>query len=66
MLLALGMENGAPIGDDLAQLDAFHARGVRYITLAHGQNNRISDSSYDLDATLERAEPVRRAGGRAR
>ena len=48
VLLALGMENGAPIGDDLSQLAAFHARGVRYITLAHGQNNRIADSSYDL------------------
>ena len=48
VLLALGMENGAPIGDDLSQLAAFHARGVRYITLAHSQNNRISDSSYDL------------------
>lgn len=33
---------------DLSQLALFHARGVRYITLAHGQNNRISDSSYDL------------------
>ena len=48
VLLALGMENGAPIGDDLSQLAKFHARGVRYITLAHGRNNRISDSSYDL------------------
>jgi membrane dipeptidase len=48
VLLALGMENGAPIGDDLAQLAKFHARGVRYITLAHGKDNRISDSSYDL------------------
>jgi membrane dipeptidase len=47
VLLALGMENGAPIGDDLTQLKAFHARGVRYITLAHSQSNRISDSSYD-------------------
>ncbi len=47
VLLALGMENGAPIGDDLAQLQAFHSRGVRYITLAHSQSNRISDSSYD-------------------
>lgn len=47
VLLALGMENGAPIGDDLAQLQAFHKRGVRYITLAHSQSNRISDSSYD-------------------
>lgn len=48
VLLALGMENGAPIGDDLSQLAKFHARGVRYITLTHGRNNRISDSSYDL------------------
>ena len=46
VLLALGMENGAPIGDDLAQLAKFHARGVRYITLAHSASNRISDSSY--------------------
>jgi membrane dipeptidase len=46
--LALGMENGAPIGDDLAKIAQFHARGVRYITLAHSANNRISDSSYAL------------------
>ncbi len=48
VLLALGMENGGPIGDDLSQLSAFHARGIRYITLAHGRNNRISDSATDL------------------
>jgi membrane dipeptidase len=47
VLLALGMENGAPIVDDLGNLAAFHARGVRYITLAHGRNNRISDSATD-------------------
>lgn len=49
VLLAIGMENGAPIGDDLAQLAAFHARGVRYITLAHSHSNRIADGSYSLD-----------------
>ncbi|HEY0505014.1 MAG TPA: dipeptidase [Lysobacter sp.] len=49
VLLTPGMENGAPIGDDLSRLAAFHARGVRYITLAHSANNRISDSSYQLD-----------------
>ncbi|MGO4223419.1 dipeptidase [Lysobacter sp. TAF61] len=48
VLLALGMENGAPIGADLSQLALFHQRGVRYITLAHSANNRISDSSYAL------------------
>lgn len=46
VLLALGMENGAPLGDDLAQVAAFHARGVRYITLAHSHSNRIADGSY--------------------
>lgn len=49
VLLTPGMENGAPIGDDLKQLAAFHQRGVRYITLAHSANNRISDSSYALE-----------------
>lgn len=49
VLLALGMENGAPIGDDLAQLKVFRDRGVRYITLAHSHSNRIADGSYSLD-----------------
>ena len=46
VLLPLGMENGAPIGDDLGKLKFFFDRGVRYITLAHSANNRIADSSY--------------------
>lgn len=45
--LPLGMENGAPIGTDLANLEHFYDRGVRYITLTHGKNNEICDSSYD-------------------
>lgn len=48
VMLALGMENGAPIAGDLGNLAKFHARGVRYITLAHSKNNRIADSSYEL------------------
>ncbi|TBR12312.1 MAG: membrane dipeptidase [Lysobacter sp.] len=57
VLLALGMENGAPIGDDLAQLAAFHARGVRYITLAHSHSNRIADGSYSLDRPWKGLNP---------
>lgn len=57
VLLALGMENGAPITDDLSQLEHFHARGVRYITLAHSRNNRISDSSYDLTRRWQGLSP---------
>ena len=47
VLFAYGMENGAPIGDDLSELARYFDRGVRYITLTHGQVNKISDSSYD-------------------
>ena len=60
VLLALGMENGAPIGDDLAQLAQFHARGVRYITLAHSASNRISDSSYDRNRQWNGLSPFGR------
>lgn len=45
--LLLGMENGAPIAGDLANVKRFHDRGIRYITLTHGLSNHISDSSYD-------------------
>ncbi|HSQ34748.1 MAG TPA: dipeptidase [Candidatus Binatia bacterium] len=41
----IGMENGYPLGHDLAQLDYFYRRGVRYITLAHTADNDICDSS---------------------
>ncbi len=43
----MGMENGSPIEGDLATLQHFHERGIRYITLAHSLSNHISDSSYD-------------------
>ncbi len=43
----LGMENGSPIEGDLANLQHFYDRGIRYITLTHGLSNHISDSSYD-------------------
>ena len=45
--LALGMENGSPIDHKLENVQFFADRGIRYITLAHGLSNQISDSSYD-------------------
>jgi len=45
--LPLGLENGSPIEGDLANLQYFFDRGIRYITLTHGLSNHISDSSYD-------------------
>ena len=49
VLLPLGMENAAPIVDDLSNLQFFFDRGVRYITLAHSAANRVADSSYALE-----------------
>jgi len=43
----LGMENGTPIQNSFENLKHFYDRGVRYITLAHGEANHICDSSYD-------------------
>lgn len=57
VLLALGMENGAPIGADLSKLKLFFDRGVRYITLAHSEDNRISDSSYSRKRTWKGLSP---------
>ena len=45
--IAMGIENGAPIEGNLANLKYFYDRGIRYITLAHSKNNHICDSSFD-------------------
>ena len=50
--LPMGMENGAGIEDDLANVAYFHRRGIRYITLTHGKDNLIGDASYDTTATF--------------
>ncbi|GEM_PF-70010 len=55
--LALGMENGAPIGDSIQNVAYFHKRGIRYITLTHGKDNLISDSSYDTMHTHNGLSP---------
>ncbi len=44
-----GMENGWPVGNDLANLELFYDLGLRYITLSHSANNDICDSSTDPD-----------------
>jgi membrane dipeptidase len=45
--VALGMENGSPIEDNLDNLSYFVKRGIRYITLTHYKNNLICDSAND-------------------
>jgi membrane dipeptidase len=53
----MGMENGAPIGNDLANVKYFYDRGIRYITLTHGKDNQICDSSYDTTRTWNGLSP---------
>lgn len=49
--LPMGMENGAPLLDDLSNVQYFYNRGIRYITLTHAKDNLICDSSYDTTNT---------------
>ncbi len=58
--LPMGMENGAPIGDDLANLAYFRKRGISYITLTHSKDNQICDSSYDDARTWKGLSPYGR------
>ena len=60
VLLPMGMENGAPIGDDVGMLRFFYDRGVRYVTLAHSANNRIADSSYATEKRWNGISPFGR------
>ncbi len=55
--LPMGMENGAPVEDDITNVKYFFDRGIRYITLAHATDNQICDSSYDTTATWNGLSP---------
>jgi membrane dipeptidase len=45
LAVAIGMENGYPVGSDLSALQYFYGRGVRYITLTHNGDNDLADSA---------------------
>jgi membrane dipeptidase len=49
--LAMGMENGSPLEAELANVEHFYKRGIRYITLTHSRDNLVCDSSYDTAHT---------------
>lgn len=42
--ILLGLENASPIGHDIAVLEDLAAKGVRYVTLTHSEDNQICDS----------------------
>lgn len=55
--LPMGMENGAPV-QSVADLEHYYARGIRYITLTHGKDNQLCDSSYDSTRTWNGLSPL--------
>lgn len=44
-VIMTGVENGYPMGKDLANLRKFYDLGARYMTLSHSGNNQLADSS---------------------
>ena len=49
--LPMGMENGAPLEGDISLVEYYQKAGIRYVTLTHGKDNKICDSSYDTTRT---------------
>lgn len=41
----IGVENGYPIGNDIARVKEFQERGARYMSLAHNGHSQLSDSN---------------------
>ena len=41
----IGVENGYPLGNDLANVKKFYDQGARYISLAHNGHSQLSDSN---------------------
>jgi len=58
--LPMGIENGAAIEDELANLEHFYDRGVRYVTLTHSEANLICDSSYSTERQWNGLSPFGR------
>ena len=41
----IGVENGYPLGDDIARVKEFYDLGARYLSLAHNGHSQLSDSN---------------------
>ncbi|RAP30283.1 peptidase M19, partial [Candidatus Marinamargulisbacteria bacterium SCGC AG-414-C22] len=56
----LGIENGSALESDIANVEFFYNKGVRYITLTHSEDNLICDSSYATTRTWKGLSPFGR------
>ena len=60
--LPMGMENGSPLDGKLENVAYFFERGIRYITLAHAQEQPARGFFLRLQPAVGRAQRVRRRG----
>ena len=44
LIACIGIENGYPMGLDLARIAEFHGRGARYMSLTHNGHTQLGDS----------------------
>ncbi|MFY9342840.1 MAG: dipeptidase [Planctomycetota bacterium] len=44
LIACIGIENGYPMGTDLGRIAQFHARGARYLSIAHNGHTQLGDS----------------------
>jgi len=44
LIACIGIENGYPMGEDLSRIEQFHARGARYMGIAHNGHTQLGDS----------------------
>lgn len=56
LALPMGMENGSPI-TELSHVKQYRSKGISYITLTHGKDNQLGDSSYDTTGTWKGLSP---------
>jgi len=57
-IIMIGVENGYPVGTDLANLGRFYDLGARYLTLTHRDNNQLADSSSAPEPTRGGLSPL--------
>ena len=44
LVATIGIENGYPMGEDLANIAEFQALGARYMSICHNRHNQLGDS----------------------
>ncbi|MCR9246411.1 MAG: membrane dipeptidase [bacterium] len=58
LIACIGIENGYPMGEDLGLVAKFHARGARYMSIAHNRHSQLGDSHTPLEPLHDGLSPL--------